>query len=117
MKDFNILDEAEAIAVQYALRRPDYINVPEVDWAVISDETKSLLIQVQTLVKPLEDAYLEAVRRSDWKQGLLLYQRMVSRPRLFGIDPGLYDECKYIEREIEFMIRAKVWINEVEELL
>ncbi|GAG20878.1 unnamed protein product, partial [marine sediment metagenome] len=42
MKDFNILDEVEAIAIQYTSRKPDYSDTSDVDWAVINDETKSL---------------------------------------------------------------------------
>ncbi len=43
----------------------------------ISDDTKSLLIEVQRLVKSLEDAYREAVMQGDKERKLLLYQEAV----------------------------------------
>ena len=83
----------------------------------ISDETKSLLIEVQQLVKSLEDACQEAVRQGDEERKLLLYQRIADRPHLPNIDPELYDRQECVEREIEFIIRAKLWIREVKGLL
>lgn len=69
------MDEAEAIATGYALRKPDNVNVPDTDGAVMSDETKSLLMHIQQLIKSLEDASLEAVRQKDWERELELYQK------------------------------------------
>lgn len=117
MADYSILDEAENIATQYAVGKPEYINVPDTDWALVSDETKSLLIQLQQLAKPLGDAYLEAVTQRDQQWKLLLYQRILSRPYLLTIDPEIYDESERIKRETDFIIRAKLWIRDVEELL
>ena len=117
MIDDNILDEAEAIANQYASRKPAYINIPDADWAVASDETKNLLTHVQLFSKFLRDAYLKVVRQGDQERQLLLYQRILSRPYLSNIDPELYDESERIERETEFIVRAKLWIREVWELL
>ena len=117
MIDDNILDEAGAIANQYASRKPAYINIPDADWAVASDETKNLLTHVQLFSKFLRDAYLKVVRQGDQERQLLLYQRILSRPYLSNIDPELYDESERIERETEFIVRAKLWIREVWELL
>ena len=75
MEDYNIMDEAEAIATRHALRKADDVNVPDTEWAVMSDETKSLLIHIQQLIKSLEDASLEAVRQKDWERELELYQK------------------------------------------
>lgn len=83
----------------------------------ISDDTKSLLIEVQQLVKSLEDAYREAVKQGDEERKLLLYQRIAGRPHLLNIDPELYDGQECVEREISFIIRAKLWIGEVKGLL
>jgi len=83
----------------------------------ISDYTKSLLIEVQQLVKSLEDACREAVKQGDEERKLQLYQRITGRPHLINIDPELYDGQECIERETEFIIRAKLWIGEVERLL
>ncbi len=33
----------------------------------------------------------------------------MSRPYLLTIDPEIYDEPKRIEREIDFLVRAKLW--------
>lgn len=83
----------------------------------IGDDTKSLLIEVQQLVKSLEDAYREAVMQGDEERKLQLYQRIAGRPHLINIDPELYDGQERAERETEFIIRAKLWIGEVERLL
>ena len=47
MKDFNILDEAERITSQHALRKSDYTNVPDTAGTMAEDEIRSLLIEVQ----------------------------------------------------------------------
>jgi len=83
----------------------------------ISDYTKSLLIEVQQLAKSLEDASRKAVKQGDEERKLQLYQRIAGRPHLINIDPELYDGQERAERETEFIIRAKLWIGEVERLL
>lgn len=117
MANDNIPNEAEAIAYQYALRKPDRNDVLDADWEAASDETKSLLIRVQHLAKTLGEAYCEAERQIDQERQALLYERKSNRPHLSGISPELNYESVCIERETEFMIRAKLWIRDIEELL
>ena len=83
----------------------------------ISDDTRSLLIEIQQMVKSLEDACREAVRQGDEERKSRLYQRIANRPHLPSIDPELYDRQQCVEIEIEFIIRAKLWIGEVKEIL
>lgn len=117
MADDNVPNEAEAIAYQYALRKPDHNDVLDADWEAASDETKNLLIRVQQLAKTLGEAYCEAERQIDRERQALLHERKSSRPHLSGISPEFNFKSVCIERETEFMVRAKLWIRDIEELL
>ena len=117
MADNNIPNEAEAGAYQNALRKPDHNDVLDADWEAASDETKSLLIRVQHLAKTLGEAYCEAERQIDQERQVLLHEKKSKRPHLSGISPELNYESVCIERETEFMVRAKLWIRDIEELL
>ena len=97
------------------LRGSGNMTVP--DAATPSDEINSLLIEVKQLVKSLEDAHREAVAQRDQEQALLVYQKWLGKPRLSINDPKLYDEQERVERETEFIVRAKLWMREVEGLL
>ena len=45
--DYDILIEAEAVADTYARRKPDCIDIPDIEWLVASDQTRLLLIHTQ----------------------------------------------------------------------
>jgi len=117
MEHYDILDEADTIISQNALRKPEHINVPDKAWATANDEIKSLLIEAQQLVKSLEDAYWEAITQEDQERALLLYRKIMVRPHLLIDDPKRYDEQRRVEIETVFIDKAKLWIREVEGLL
>jgi len=116
-RSYNVLDEAEQIAGQFAPLKPENILVTDADWDCASEETKGLLIRVERLEQPLETAYHEAVRQEFWKRALLLYQALMGKPRLSSITPLLYDERECIKRETEFIAEAREWLLEANELL
>ena len=117
MKDYNIMDEAETIANQYTLRKSEYIGLPDTARATASDEAKGLLVKVQQLVTCLEGAYREAVMQGDRERELLLYNAIECRPDLFSIDLEFCNEPDRVEGETNFIVMAKLWIREIEELL
>jgi len=117
MKDYNIMDEAETIANQYTLKKPEYSGLPDTAKATASDEAKGLLVKVQQLVTCLEGAYREAVMQGDRERELLLYNAIECRPDLFSIDLELCNEPDRVERETNFIVMAKLWIIEAKGLL
>lgn len=114
-KDYSILTEIGGIASRHDPDKPDIVS--EADWVIVSHETKDLLIQIEQFKKPLEQAYRQAVRQRDWERALVLYQRFVGTPLLFGINPLICSEQESLENEAEFISRAKDWVTEIEELL
>ena len=105
--DYNILIEAEAVAAAYARRKPDNINISDVEWLAAGDETKLLLIHTQKLAMYLGEAYIEAEKQGNHKQSSLLYQILKSRPCLSSIDPDINDLYECIEREMEFTANTR----------
>jgi len=117
MEDDNIMDEVERIVSQYALRKSNHTNVSEPVEALANSEIKDLLIEVQQLVKSLEDAYWEAITQWDKERALQLYESIRTRPRLLIDDSKHYDELGRAKIETAFIARAKLWIREAEERL
>ena len=115
MGNYNVLDEIKAIASQYELRRPD--SIADVDWLLVTPETKNLLIQIEDLKKSLKGAYWEAVRQRDWERALLAYQILVGSPYLLSLNREIYEESECEERENKFIATAKDWVCDATELL
>lgn len=114
---YNVLDEAREIANQCLERKPEGINVTDADWTLAKPETRDLLTRVDEFMKPLEDAYWEAVRQREWRRALLLYQKLVGKPYLFSINPVIHSEAECRENESEFISWAKEWVGDVGHLL
>jgi len=91
-------------------------NLPDTGGAMANDEIKRLLIEVEQLVKSLEDSCREAVRQGDRERELLVNQTIMDRPDLLSIDPERHEGIS-VEEEIEFIVRAKLWIREAQGLL
>lgn len=117
MSNYDVLRQASQIARRHALKKPEGINVTSTDWSEASSETRSLLIQVNQLEKPLEDAYLEAVESENWRRALFLYQKLIAPPFLFSLSRVLHCEKECQRHEAQYVARAKEWIVEAEELL
>ncbi len=94
----------------------DYNNLPDTVGTMASDEIKRLLIEVEQLVRPLEDSYREAIRHGDRERELLVYQTITGKPDLFSVALERHEGI-CVEEEIEFMVRAKLWIREAQGLL
>ena len=91
-------------------------NLPNTVGTMANDEIKRLLIEVEQLVKSLEDSYREAIKRGDRERELRVNQTIMGRPDLSSIDPERHEGIN-VEEEIEFIVRAKLWIREVQGLL
>jgi len=125
MKDknihYNILIEAEAVAAAvaaaYSRRKPDNIDIPDIQWEAASDETRSLLIHIQHLAKHLGEAYMEAEKQGNKEKASLLYHILATRPYLSSINPRINDlhECR--EKEAEFTESTRLWIKETKSTL
>lgn len=117
MPNYDVMRQASQIARRYALKKPEDINVTNTDWSMASPETKSLLIQVRELEKPLEDTYWQAVESENWRRALFLYQRCIHMPLLFSLSRVIHTEKECQQHEAEYIAQAKEWIAEAEELL
>ena len=115
--DYDILIEAEAVADTYARRKPDCIDIPDMEWSVVSNQTRLLLIHTQQLAKYLGEVYMEAEKQGNQEQASLLYHILEGRPCLLSIDPNSTDFCECIEREVQFTAGTRSWIQEVKALL
>ena len=115
--DYNILIEAEAVAAAYARRKPDNINISDVEWLAAGDETKLLLIHTQKLAMYLGEAYIEAEKQGNQEQASLLYQILKGRPCLSSIDPSINNLHECIDREIEYTVDTRLWIKETKEIV
>ncbi|MFC1913231.1 hypothetical protein ACFLX7_03455 [Chloroflexota bacterium] len=115
--DFNILVEAEVVAATYAHRKPDNINISDIEWLVASDETRMLLIRTQQLAEYLCEAYMEAEKRGNREQTALLYHILEGRRCLLSIDPNINEFYEYTEREVQFTVSTRSWIQELKALL
>ncbi len=114
---YNILVEAEAVADAYARRKPDCIDIPDIEWLVASDETRLLLIHTQQLAKYLSEVYMEAEKQGNREEASLLYQILKGRPFLSSIDPNINDIYECIEREVQFKVGTRLWIQEAKAIL
>ncbi len=114
---YDILVEAEAVADAYARRKPDCIDITDKEWEVASDDTRLLLIYTQQLAKYLGEVYMEAERQGNQERVSLLYQILKGRPYLSSIDPNINDLYKCIERELEFKVSTRLWIQGVKATL
>lgn len=94
----------------------DYDNFFDTIETMASDEVKRLLIEVEQLVKSLEDSYREAVKHGDRERELRVNQTIMGRPDLSSIDPERHEGIN-VEEEIEFIVRANLWIREAQGLL
>ncbi len=94
----------------------DYDNLFDTIGTMASDEIKRLLIEVEQLVKSLEDSYREAVRHGDQERELRVNQTIMGRPDLSSIGSERHEGI-CVEEEIEFIVRAKLWIREAKGLL
>lgn len=115
--DYDILVEAEAVADAYARRKPDCIDISDIEWLVASDETRLLLIHIQQLAKYLGEDYMEAERQGNQEQASLFYQILKGRPCLSSIDPNINDIYECIEREVQFKVSTRLWIQEAKQIL
>ncbi len=114
---YDALVEAEAVADTYARRKPDCLDITAKEWEVASDDTRLLLIYTQQLAKYLGEVYMEAERQGNQERVSLLYQILKGRPYLSSIDPNINVLYECIERELEFKVSTRLWIQGIKRLL
>ncbi len=117
MKRKNVLDQAQRILDQCSLKKPEFLNVPQDEWDIAQPETKHLLLQIERMRQPLENAYWQAVEREDWYRALIVYQRMFSHPYPPSISPLLHSKRECKEREGRFVSQTNEWLTDIKDLL
>ena len=114
---YDILAEVVQIANCYSYRRPDRLCVNDSDWQLAREETKTLLCQVEAIMKPLESAYVSAVEHRDWYKALAAHVMLTFHPVLIGNAPVIWDIETRIKNEEQCVHKAKKWLEDARTFL
>lgn len=114
---YDVLAEAERIAKGHSHRRPDRLCVNDSDWKLAREETKTLLCQVEAIMKPLESAYASAVEHRDWYKALAAHVMLTFHPVLSGNASMTWDIETRIKNEEQCVHKAKKWLDDARTFL
>ncbi len=114
---YDILAEVVQIANCYSYRKPDRLCVNDSDWQLAREETKTLLCQVEAIMKPLESAYVSAVEHRDWYKALAAHIMLTFHPVLSGNTPMIWDIETRIKNEEQCVHKAKKWLDDARTFL
>ncbi len=114
---YDILAEVEYIAKGHSNRKPDRLCVNDSDWKLAREETKTLLCQVEAVMKPLESAYVSAVEHRDWYKALAAHVMLTFHPVLMGNAPVIWDIETRIKNEEQCVHKAKKWLDDARTFL
>lgn len=114
---YDVLAEAECIAKGHSNRKPDRLCVNDSDWQLAKEETKTLLCQVEAIMKPLESVYVSAVECRDWYKALAAHVMLTFHPVLMGNASMIWDSETRIKNEEQCVRKAKKWLDDVRTIL
>ncbi len=114
---YDILAKVDQIANCYSDRKPDRLCVNDSDWKLAREETKTLLCQVEAIMKPLESAYVSAVEHRDWYKALAAHVMLTFHPVLSGNASQTWDIETRIKNEKQCVHKAKKWLDDARTFL
>ena len=109
---YDVLAEVECIAKGHSNRKPDRLCVNDSDWQLAKEETKTLLCQVEAIMKPLESAYGSAVECRDWYKALAAHVMLTFHPVLM-----IWDIETRIKNEEQCVHKTKKWLDDARTFL
>ncbi len=114
---YDVLAEAECIAKDHSNGRPDRLCVNDSYWKLAREETKTLLCQVEAIMKPLESAYVSAVEYRDWYKALAAHIMLTFHPVLSGNTSMIWDIETRVKNEEQCVHQAKKWLDDARTFL